>query len=113
MAPCFRTDIPAGLQSDLSQYRIIDPFQNRISEAVSQPYLSGKGNRAISTCRSIYYLGFSDADVQRQIPVIHPVIDYNYTFDHPVLGGELGYNINFTSLTRSQAEFDSITQTAN
>ena len=28
------------------------------------------------------------------------------------MGGELGYNINFTSLTRKQANFDAITQTA-
>jgi LPS-assembly protein len=50
--------------------------------------------------------------VQSQIPVIHPVLDYTYTFDHPVFGGELGYNLNFTSLTRGQANFDAITQTA-
>jgi len=28
------------------------------------------------------------------------------------MGGELGYNLNFTSLTRNQANFDAITQTA-
>ncbi len=50
--------------------------------------------------------------MQQQIPVIHPVIDYDYTFDHPVIGGELGFNFNFTSLTRQQAEFDAINQTA-
>src|SRR6185312_13024765 len=47
-----------------------------------------------------------------QIPVIHPVIDYTYTLDHPVFGGELGYNLNFTSLTRQEANFNAITQSA-
>ncbi len=96
----------------LSRYRVTDPFQNTSSEGVSQLYLTGKGNRSYFDVRSIYYMGFSTADVQSQIPIIHPVIDYTYTFDHPVLGGELGYNINFTSLTRNQANFDAITQTA-
>ncbi|MGH6727408.1 MAG: LPS-assembly protein LptD [Pseudolabrys sp.] len=96
----------------LSHYRTIDPLQNNSTEGVSQIYLTGKGNRSYFDARSIYYMGFSTADVQSQIPVIHPVIDYNYTFDHPVLGGEVGYSMNFTSLTRDQANFDAITQTA-
>ena len=96
----------------LSHYRITDPLANGVSEGVSQAYLTGRGNRSYFDARSIYYLGFSEADSQRQIPVIHPVIDYTYTFDHPVIGGELGYNINFTSLSRTDANFDAITQSA-
>jgi LPS-assembly protein len=96
----------------LSRYTSTDPFLSGSSEGISQLYLTGKGNRSYFDVRSIYYLGFSNADAQGQIPVIHPVLDYNYTFDHPVLNGELGYNINFTSLTRQSANFDAITQTA-
>ncbi len=82
------------------------------SEGVFAALSHRQGNRSYFDVRSIYYLGFSTSDTQSQIPVIHPVIDYNYTFDHPVLGGELGYKFNFTSLTRNQANFDAITQTA-
>ena len=96
----------------LSRYRTTDPFQNPYSEAISQAFLTGKGNRSYFEARSIYYFGFSEADVQSQIPIIHPVIDYNYTFDRPILGGELGYRLNFTSLTRQDADFDAITQSA-
>ena len=96
----------------LSRYRTTDPFQNPTAEGVSQIYLTGKGNRSFFDIRSIYYLGFSEFDVQSQIPVIHPVVDYTYIVDHPVLGGELGFNLNFTSLTRNQANFDAITRTA-
>ena len=96
----------------LSRYRTTDPFQNPYSEAISQAFLTGKGNRSYFEARSIYYFGFSEADSQSQIPVIHPVIDYNYTFDRPILGGELGYRLNFTSLTRQDANFDAITQSA-
>jgi LPS-assembly protein len=97
----------------LSRYRTTDPFQNPYSEAISQAFLTGKGNRSYFEARSIYYFGFSEADVQSQIPVILPVIDYNYTFDRPILGGELGYRLNFTSLTRQDADFDPITQLAS
>lgn len=97
---------------NLSRYRVTDPLTSQRSEGVSTLYLSGKGSRSFFDVRAIHYLGFSESDAQKQIPVIHPVLDYTYTFDRPVLGGELGYNINFTSLTRDQANFDAITQNA-
>jgi len=96
----------------LSRYHTVDAFQTGASEGVSQLYLAGKGNRSYFDARSIYFLGFSEADKQSEIPTIHPVVDYTYTVDHPVLGGELGYKVNFTSLTRNSADFDAITQTA-
>ena len=93
----------------LSRYNNADPFKVGDSAGVSQLYLAGKGNRSYFDARTIYYYGFSEADTQKQIPVIHPVIDYTYTFDRPIVGGELSYNVNFTSLTRQQANFDAIT----
>ena len=96
----------------LSAYHYTNTLGAAANSGISQIYLSGKGDRSYFDIRSIYYYGFSTADVQTQIPVIHPVIDYDYTVNHPVMGGELGYNFNFTSLTRSQAEFDAISQTA-
>jgi LPS-assembly protein len=98
----------------LSRYHVTDPIQNPAinDAAVSQLYLAGKGNRSYFDARTIYYYGFSQSDVQSQIPIIHPVLDYNYVFDRPILGGELGYRLNFTSLTRNQADFDPITQSA-
>ena len=98
---------------NLSSYRDnFDPFKSGITEGVSQIYLTGAGNRSFFDARAIHYFGFSESDRQAEIPVIHPVIDYNYTFDRPILGGELGYNINFTSLTRGSASFDPINQSA-
>ncbi len=91
----------------------LDPISPRLTEGVSQLYVTGKGDRSFFDARSIYYYGFSEADSQRQIPIIHPVMDYNYVFKNPILGGELSYNINFTSLSREQASFDAITQSAS
>ena len=92
----------------LSQYS--DPmaaFLSLPTEAVSQLYLTGVGNRSYFDARAIYYLSFSGN--QSQVPVVAPVIDYSNVFNRPILGGEVSYKTNFTSLTRDQAVFDSIT----
>ncbi|MGA7431418.1 MAG: LPS-assembly protein LptD [Xanthobacteraceae bacterium] len=84
-----------------------DPFQTGLASAgVSQLYLTGAGDRSYFDIRSMYYLGFSEFDNQGQIPIIHPVLDYSNVLAHQVLGGELSYKFNLTSLTRTNAEFD-------
>jgi LPS-assembly protein len=90
-----------------------DPFQTGFaSEGVSQAYLSGSSDHSYFDIRSIYYYGFSEFDNQSQIPIIHPVLDYTNTLPQQVLGGEFSYKVNLTSLSRQQAEFDAITQSA-
>jgi LPS-assembly protein len=87
-----------------------DPFQTGLASAgVSQLYLTGAGDRSYFDIRSMYYLGFSEFDNQGQIPIIHPVLDYSNVLAHQVLGGELSYKFNLTSLTRTDAEFDATT----
>jgi LPS-assembly protein len=90
-----------------------DPFHTGVAaEGVSQLYLTGAGDRSYFDVRTVYYYGFSGQDVQAQIPVIHPVLDYSNVLPQPVLGGEFSYKFNLTSLTRQQAEFDAINQNA-
>ncbi len=96
----------------LAQYR--DPlgsFLNLPTEAISQLYLTGVGNRSFFDVRTIYFLSFSGN--QQTVPVIHPVLDYSNVINSPILGGEFSYKTNFTSLTREQAVFDPITTLAN
>ncbi len=65
----------------LSDYRLSlykDPlgsFLNLPTEAVSQLYLTGVGNRSYFDARAIYYLSLSGN--QSQVPVVAPVIDYS------------------------------------
>ena len=95
----------------LSSYqRTYSPLATGFTEGISQLYLLGDGNRSFFDARSIYYYGFSSADSQSQIPVIHPVVDYFHTFNKRILGGEVGIRTNLTSLSRSNAAFDPITQ---
>ena len=94
-----------------------DPFRTGTwtgtDTGVSQLYLAGAGNRSYFDARAIHYYGFSEADKQKELPVIHPVMDYFYTVGQPILGGELSFRSNFTSLTREQASFDPINLTAS
>jgi LPS-assembly protein len=96
----------------LSQYK--DPLASFLSlptEAISQLYLTGVGNRSYFDARTIYYLSFSG--FQQQVPVIHPVVDYSNVLNNNFFGGEVSYQTNFTSLTRNDAAFDPITTLAN
>src|SRR5207253_10244582 len=81
------------------------------TEAISQLFLTGVGNRSVFDARTIYYLSFSGQ--QERVPVIHPVVDYNNVVNNNIFGGEFSYKTNFTSLTRSTAAFDPITTLAN
>jgi LPS-assembly protein len=90
----------------------IDPLLNTPTEGVSQIFLSGRGDRSYFDIRAIHYYGFSESDQQGTLPKIFPVIDYAYTFDQPVFGGELGTSMNFTNLQRTTASFDPISANA-
>lgn len=89
-----------------------DLFRSTPTEGVSQLYLSGRSDRSYFDARSMYFYGFSESDIQEQIPIVHPVVDYTYTFGQPILGGEVGYRINTISLSRDSASFDPVSQTA-
>ncbi len=79
---------------------------------LSQVYLQGRGERSFFDIRAMYFYGFSSEDSQRQIPVIHPVVDHDYTVNRPVFGGELSLHSNLTSLSRDAPFFDPINLTA-
>jgi LPS-assembly protein len=96
----------------LSQYR--DPLSSFLSlptEAVSQLYLTGVGNRSYFDARTIHYLSYSGN--QHQVPIVHPVIDYSNVINTAIIGGEFSYKTNFTSLSRTNAAFDAINSTVD
>src|SRR6266700_2041407 len=95
----------------LAQYR--DPMASFVTlptEATSELYLTGVGNRSYFDARTIYYLSLSG--LQSQVPIIAPVIDYANVINHSVLGGEFSYKTNFVNLNRETAVFDPITNAA-
>jgi LPS-assembly protein len=98
-----------GLQKNLQVSNPLEPIPDY---ALSQAYISGRGERSYFDARALYFYGLSTADTQGQIPVVHPVIDDDYVFKNPILGGEVEIRSNFTSLSRSNANFDPISQAA-
>src|SRR5438132_1571553 len=96
----------------LSQYR--DPLGSFLylpTDALSQLYLTGVGNRSFFDARTMYWLSYSGN--QSQVPVVYPVIDYSNVLNYPVFGGEFSYKTNFVNLSRDAAVFDPITTVAN
>ena len=99
----------------LAQYKdAFGTFLSQSTEAVSQLYLTGVGNRSFFDARTIYYYALTGTDLQQeQIPIVHPVVDYNNVIDRSILGGEVSYKTNFISLSRQTAQFDPVTTIAN
>jgi LPS-assembly protein len=93
-------------------FAMMDPLKSGGLETVSQLYLTGRGAHSYFDARVMYFYGLSAIDVQSQLPIVHPVIDYQNKKNEPFLGGEFSYRANITSLTRESADFDPITQNA-
>ncbi len=105
------TDPNVLFDYSLSVYK--DPLQSFLTlptEAISQLYLTGVGNRSYFDARTMYFLSLSGN--QAQVPVVAPVIDYSNVINHAVLGGEFSYKTNFTNLNRESAAFDPINSSA-
>jgi LPS-assembly protein len=92
----------------LQDYDLNRKFVYGQKEVRSQLFLTGQGDRSFFDVRSVYYMGLSEYDSQKQLPIVHPVMDYNYTFAPPVYGGELGFDVNLTSMSRTDADFEGI-----
>tara|TARA_R110000751_G_scaffold271365_6_gene371567 strand:+ start:61574 stop:63913 length:2340 start_codon:yes stop_codon:yes gene_type:complete len=76
---------------------------------VSTAYLEGLTGRNYFDLRAYYFDVQSTLEssiAEEQQPIVHPSLDYGYTFEKPVAGGELNLNFNVLSLTRRKAESD-------
>jgi LPS-assembly protein len=98
-----------GLQKNLQSTNLLLQTPDY---ALSQLYIAGRGERSYFDARTLYFYGFSVSDDQSQLPIVRPVIDHDYVFKNPILAGEVELRSNFTSLSRSQANFDPISAPA-
>lgn len=93
------------LQTDdtfMQTYNLTDATETR-----DQVFLTGQSARNWFDARVVHYQLYQEpprANENAQ-PFIHPLVDYNYIFDQPVLGGRLSFDMNALSLTRTDAEF--------
>ncbi len=100
-----------ALQTDrffFNNYRVKSESitSNYFRESISNVYLGGKTDRAYFDLQGIYIQSLSSFDLQKQLPVIHPVLDYNRRFQlEGPIGGELSLDVNATSLSRHAADY--------
>jgi len=94
-----------GLYRNVQQNSLLKSTPDYI---LSQLYIVGRGERSYFDARGMYFYGFTSVDSQKQMPIVHPVIEHDYTFNQPILGGELSLRSNLTSLSRESANFDAI-----
>lgn len=84
-----------------------------LTDRVNQIYLNGQSDRNFFGMK-FYQLGglLLDGSNQAQSRAL-PVIDYDYIFKDPVLGGELGWQTTALALTRDHAVNGGTTETYN
>lgn len=80
-------------------------------ESISTVYLNGQGDRGYFDLRGYAFQGLSSSDVQRQQPLVGPLLDYNKTIDMPAartgVGGQLEIDVNAVNISREMAQFQS------
>ncbi|MGI9512510.1 MAG: LPS-assembly protein LptD [Anderseniella sp.] len=66
-------------------------------------YLDGIHDRNYATIRAYHFQGLLQDDNQATFPTAAPYFRHDYTFDFPVLGGELGLNTDIYSVFRDSS----------
>lgn len=72
-----------------------------VTDRVNQIYLTGQSDRNYFSAKLYQFGGLLTNDTPQTESYTHPIIDYNYVFKDPVLGGELKWNTNVLSFTRA------------
>ena len=69
-----------------------------VTDRVNQIYLTGQSDRNYFSAKLYQFGGLLTNDTPQTESYTHPIIDYNYVFKDPVLGGELKWNTNASEL---------------
>ena len=76
------------------------------TDRIDQVYLVGQHDRNYFAARAYNFGGLTFADKPISESTVHPIIDYNYIFSDPVLGGELSFDSNVLSLRSDETGAD-------
>ena len=87
-------------ESDDTFRRVYKLDNIKREDRVSKLYLTGQSERNYFGANIYHFGGLLANDTTDSESIAHPVIDYNYIFAEPVLGGELSFNGNVVSLSR-------------
>jgi len=70
------------------------------TDRVSNLYLEGISDRNYLGVFAYHFGGLIADDISNSESSVHPLVDFNYIVDDPVLGGELSFDANLISQTR-------------
>lgn len=92
----------ATIESDDSFRRFYGLDSILVTDRVNKAFLIGQSDRSYFEASLYHFGGLRFEDTPRAESRAHPVIDHNYVFEEPVLGGELSWNSNFLSFSRDE-----------
>jgi len=91
----------AIIESDDSFRRFYKLDSVLLTDRVNDLWLVGQSDRNYFSAKLYHFGGLLVEDDDAAESLVHPVIDHNYVFRDPVLGGELSWKANALSLSRS------------
>ncbi|MHA1523214.1 MAG: LPS-assembly protein LptD [Alphaproteobacteria bacterium] len=74
---------------------------NSASTLTTTGFLTGLSERNYFSAKAYQFEGLLSTDDSDTTPLVLPVIDHNFIFDQPVLGGELAVNSTLFSISRN------------
>ena len=94
----------ATIESDDTFRRFYKLDNILVTDRVSTAYVTGQSERSYLGANLYHFGGLLTNDTPQSESYVHPIIDYNYVFSNPVLGGELRWDSNAMSFTRKDSD---------
>lgn len=95
----FGWDVTAETDDEFRRFYKLDSVL--VTDRVNQVYLTGQSDRNYFNATLYKFESLLDNSSPQADSSAHPIINYNYVFADPVLGGELKWNTNFLSMSRN------------
>lgn len=97
----WRTGWDVTLETDDSFRRFYRLDSILLTDRVNEIYFTGMSERNYLTASLYQFTGLLGSDTPQSESRVHPVVDYDYIVDTPVVGGELSIAGNALSFSRS------------
>jgi LPS-assembly protein len=92
------------LESDDTFRRFYKLDSVLLTDRVNDIYFTGLSDRSYLGVKAYHFGGLLINDTAQSESYVHPIIDHNYVFTDPVLGGELSWDTNLLSFSRSDVD---------
>lgn len=94
------------LESDDSFRRFYQLDSILLTDRVNRVFMEGQSDRNYFGVNLYHFGGLTFEDTPQSESRVHPIIDHNYVFADPILGGELKVDSNFLSFSRGDYHVD-------